>query len=290
MNVYLKLMRVDQYLKNVIVLLPLLFSGELFVEWKIIPALLGVFVFCLASSAVYVMNDIADAKNDASNPAKCHRPIASKKVSIEQARILCLFLAALSIAISYFLLPRLSALLVAAYLFINVLYSLGMKNLVVVDVAMIVSGFWLRAIYGSMVADVFLSRWFFFMIVALTTFTTLGKRVNEKRRMDATGICVRKVLEKVSLRTLSICLYLALIFTNIFYVAWITDIIPVCATNPLWTIPFMVLFSYKSFVIIQNNKTNEDPFPLFVRDSMWLVTFFVLIASIVITFYVEVPI
>ena len=88
---------------------------------------------------------------------------------------------------------------------------------------------------------------------------------------------------------LSIALYGALIFTNIFYVAWIAVIYPEPAmTNPLWTIPFMLLFSYKCFVIIQNNETDQDPFPLFVRDGIWLTSFFILIASIVITFYVPI--
>ena len=290
MNVYLKLMRVDQYLKNVIVLLPLLFSGELFTEWKILPTMLGVLMFCLISSAVYIMNDIADAKTDASNPAKCHRPIASGQVPINNARALCIGLAATAIAVSFIFLPWMAGVLISIYFVINIFYSMGLKNIVVVDVAMIVSGFVIRAIYGTVIADIEISFWFYFMIAALTTFTTVGKRINEKRRMIRTGLCIRKVLEKVPLGVLSVALYCSLILMDIFYVGWIALIYPDPAmTNPLWTIPFMILFSYKSYIIIQNNTTNEDPFPLFVRDKMWLITFFVLIASIVITFYVEVP-
>ena len=70
---------------------------------------------------------------------------------------------------------------------------------------------------------------------------------------------------------------------------WVSDIAGLCETNPLWTIPFMILFSWKSYVIIQNNNTDHDPLPLFVRDKVWLLTFIVLIASVIITFYVEVP-
>ena len=289
MNIYLKLMRVDQYLKNVIVLLPLLFSGELFVEWKILPTMLGVLMFCLVSSAVYIMNDIADAKGDASNPAKCHRPIASGKVPKKNATILCIALASIAIIVSFLVLSPLAGMWITIYFVINIFYSLGMKNILVVDVVMIVSGFVIRAIYGTIIADVTISVWFYYLIAFLTTFTTVGKRINEKRRMEKTGLCVRKVLEKCSLRFLSISLYSALILMNIFFVIWVSDIIPVCETNPLWTIPIMVVFSWKCFVIIQDNTTNEDPFPLFVRDKLWLVTFLVLIASIVITFYVSVP-
>ena len=292
LNVYLKLMRVDQYLKNIIVLLPLLFSGELMAEGKLLPTLLGVAMFCLISSAVYVMNDIADAKSDAANPAKAHRPLASGVISKRNAFILLAFLVAIPIAVSFIFLPLLSGILITFYFVINISYSLGLKNVVGVDVAFIAAGFVIRALYGTAIADVIISMWFYFLIGSLTTFTTLGKRINERRRMDKTGICVRKVLEKCSERTISISLYFSLIFMNFFYVIWIGDLIELnlCATNPLWTIPIMILFSWKCFVIIENNETNEDPFPLFVRDGIWLATLFTLIGSIVITIYIDVPI
>ena len=294
LNAYLKLMRVDQYLKNIIVLLPILFSGYLFDGDRIFHVLLGVLMFCLVSSAVYIMNDIADAKNDASNPAKCNRPIPSGKVKLGSAKLLCISLAAISIAVSFIVLAPWAGFWIGIYCLINIFYSLGLKNIVVLDVAMIVAGFVIRAAYGTLIANleigVEVSKWFYFLIAALTSFTTIGKRLNEKRRMIKSGLCIRKVLEKCSERMLLVCLYLALILMNIFYIIWIADIIPICETNPLWTIPFMILFSYKSFLIIVNNHTDHDPFPLFVRDSLWLITLVVLIGSTVITFYVEVPI
>ena len=298
MNKYLKLMRVDQYVKNVIVLLPLLFSGELFTDWKIIPTLLGVLFFCLISSAVYLMNDIADAEADARNPAKCHRPIPSGAIPKKNAYIMCLALAFVAICGSFLLVPLfgvspLAGAWILIYFMINILYSLGLKEIIIIDVVMIVAGFVIRVFYGTQVAMLdSISPWFYVMIACLTTFTTVGKRVNEKRRMKKNGICIRKVLEGISEESLLVCLYLSLILLNIIYVIWITDLIDmgVCETNPLWTIPFMILFSYKCFVIIQNNNTDHDPLPLFVRDKIWILTFLTLIASIVITFYVEVPI
>ncbi len=289
MNVYLKLMRVDQYIKNFIVLLPLLFSSELFTDWKILPVLLGTFMFCLVSSAVYIMNDIADADNDAKNPAKCNRPIASGKVSKRNATILCALLVIIPIVVSCVALPPISAVWIAIYFCINITYSLGLKDVIVLDVVFIVTGFVIRAIYGSIIADVEVSKWLYFLIASLVTFTTVGKRVNEKRRMERNGICIRKVIENISERDLLIFLYTSLVLLNIFYIVWISDIMYICATNPLWTIPFMMIFSWKSYVIIQNNNTDHDPLPLFVRDKMWLLSFIVLIASVIITFYVEVP-
>ena len=292
MNEYLKLMRVDQYVKNVIVLLPLLFSGDLFTDWKIIPTMLGVLFFCLISSAVYLMNDIADADTDAKNPAKCNRPIPSGKIPKKNAYTMCITLAVIAIGGTFIFLPPLAGAWIMIYFMINILYSLGLKEVIIVDVAMIVAGFVIRVFYGTLVADVVISPWFYILIVCLITFTTVGKRVNEKRRMNKHGICIRKVLEGVSEESLLVCLYLSLITLNIIFVIWITDLIEmdICETNPLWTIPFMILFSYKCFVIIQNNQTDHDPLPLFVRDKVWILTFLTLIASIVITFYVEVPI
>ena len=291
MNVYLKLMRVDQYIKNVIVLIPLLFSNQLFAEGKLPAALLGALMFCLVSSAVYIMNDIADADADARNPAKCNRPIASGKVSKRNASILCAILVIIPVMVSLFFLPSFSSAWIVIYFVINIIYSLGLKNVIVLDVVFIVAGFVIRALYGSLIADVDTSRWLYYLIAALVTFTTVGKRVNEKRRMERTGVCIRKVIENVPERTLLIFLYLAVILLNIFYIIWVSGLVVPddCATNALWTIPFMILFSWKSYVIIQNNNTDHDPLPLFVRDKMWLLTFVVLIASVIITFYVEVP-
>ena len=291
MNVYLKLMRVDQYIKNVIVLIPLLFSSELLTEGKILPALLGTFMFCLVSSAVYIMNDIADADADSKNPAKCNRPIASGKVKKKNATILCAVLAITPVVVSLVFLPPFSAAWIVIYFLMNVAYSLGLKNIIVLDVVFIVAGFVIRALYGSLIADVETSKWLYYLIAALVTFTTVGKRVNEKRRMERTGVCIRKVIENISERTLLIFLYLSLILLNVFFVIWVSGLtVPGdCATNPLWTIPFMILFSWKSYVIIQNNNTDHDPLPLFVRDKMWILTFLVLITSVIITFYVEVP-
>jgi len=289
LNKYLKLMRVEQYVKNIIVLLPLLFSGQLFQDGKILPTLLGVLMFCFVSSAVYVMNDIADAKSDAANPAKCHRPIASGVIPKRNAYILCISLFLISALVSLFVLPFWSGVWIIIYFVMNIFYSLGLKNIVFLDVAMIVVGFLIRVAYGTIVADVEISKYFYFVIGFTLTFTTMGKRLNEKRRMERTGLCVRKVLEKCSERSLALILYLSLILMNIFYVIWVSDIVPVCATNPLWTIPIMVLFSYKCFVIIENNTTDQDPLALFIRDKVWFLSLIVLIVSIVITFYVEVP-
>ena len=291
MNAYLKLMRVDQYIKNIIVLLPLLFSSELFAEGKFLPVLLGTFMFCLVSSAVYIMNDIADADSDAKNPAKCNRPIPSGKVKKNVAIVLCVILVIIPVAVSLFLLPSFSAAWILIYFVMNIAYSLGLKNVIVLDVVFIVAGFVIRAIYGSLIADIETSKWLYYLVAALVTFTTVGKRVNEKRRMERTGVCIRKVIENVSERTLLIFLYLAVILLNIFYIIWVSGLtVPEdCATNPLWTIPFMILFSWESYVIIQNNNTDHDPLPLFVRDKMWILTFLILIVSVIITFYVEVP-
>ena len=290
MNIYLKLMRVDQYVKNIIVILPLLFSGDLFVDGKILPALLGTFMFCLISSAVYIMNDIADAKADAANPAKCNRPIASGRVPKRNAVLLCSVLVLIPVIVSFICLPWMSGVLISVYFVINIIYSKGLKNIMLLDTIIIVFGFVIRALYGTVVADVYTSIWFYFMVASLVSFTTVGKRLNEKRRMERTGVCIRKVLEKMSEDTIRLCLYAALILTNIFFVIWISDPTLNWTTNPLWTIPFMVLFTYKSFVIIINNDTDHDPLPLFVRDKLWIVTLIVLIGSIVITFYVDVPI
>ena len=172
MNKYLKLMRIDNYLKNIIVLLPLLFSGRLFEDGKFAYALLAMLMFCLISSAVYVMNDLADAKTDRINPAKCHRPIASGAIPVRNAFILLAILVIVPLTVSLLVFKPLSAACIGVYFVINIFYSLGLKNVMVVDVALIVSGFVIRVFYGTIVTDIDISPWFYVLIASIEAMST----------------------------------------------------------------------------------------------------------------------
>jgi len=179
----LKSARVSQWIKNVVVFAPIVFSGFLFVPGYFGQVVWAFAVFCLTSSAVYIFNDIIDVKNDRLHPFKKLRPIASGKIPLPIAVFLFLILTAVALAgaslsSSYFF------LVVLAYLILNVVYSLWWKKIPIVDVFVIATGFVLRIYGGSFVINVHMDVWFLLTVISASLFLAVGKRRSEMTLMN----------------------------------------------------------------------------------------------------------
>ena len=183
MKKYLKLMRIHHYLKNVLVFAALACSGMLFDGRKLLDCLLGFLAFCLISSVVYIINDIRDREKDRVHPTKCTRPIASGAVSVQHASILAVELFFLSMGCNTLVFSLPATLLLLAYLALNLAYSAGLKNVPIVDVAILVSGFWIRVLYGALITGIHISDWLYLTVIALAFFLSLGKRRNELKQL-----------------------------------------------------------------------------------------------------------
>jgi 4-hydroxybenzoate polyprenyltransferase len=134
--------------------------------------------FCLLSGAVYCFNDVRDVEADRQHPTKKNRPIASGELSERAALIWAGVLAAIALGGCLVLSPRL-ALIAAAYLVQNVLYSIKLKHVAFIDVALITSGFLLRVLAGAAAIDVPASRWILLCTALLASFLGFGKRAHE---------------------------------------------------------------------------------------------------------------
>ena len=143
----LKTMRPRQWIKNGFIFFALIFDRQLFLAEPFLRTVVGFFLFCLVSSAVYLFNDIADVEADRNHPEKKNRPIASGKLPIRVAWMSALLLAVIAIPFGYWLSPYF-ALILAAYLVINLLYSRWLKHVSILDVMIISSGFVLRVAAG----------------------------------------------------------------------------------------------------------------------------------------------
>lgn len=161
--------------------------------------LLGVVAFTVVAGSVYIFNDIGDLAEDRSHPEKRHRPMASGQVPVWVGALAGVLLLAGGLALSMWLDPLFFAV-VAAYLVQNVLYSLYLKALVLVDVILVAVGFVLRAIAGVVVIDVFLSPWLIVCTFLLALVLALGKRRHELERVEDPAE-VRSVLGEYSIRT-----------------------------------------------------------------------------------------
>lgn len=178
----LKSARVAQWVKNVVVFAPIVFSGLLFVNGYLEKVIYTFILFCFLSSGVYIFNDIVDIKTDRNHPFKRNRPIASGKISLAFAVFLFLLLLIVSLfgamIISTFLL-----FVMLGYLLLNILYSLWWKNIPILDVFVIATGFVLRVYAGSFVINAHMDVWFLLTVISASLFLAVGKRRSEMTLM-----------------------------------------------------------------------------------------------------------
>ena len=192
-----ELMRVRQWVKNGFVLAGVFFTDQLFELEPFVDAVVATIVFCLASSAVYCLNDVVDREADAGHPEKAHRPVASGAISVRYALTLMGVLLALAglVALVGWLDIRACGV-IGAYVVMNVAYSLRFKHKAIVDVSMIAAGFVLRLAAGAYAVDVPPSSWVVLCTGLLALFLALGKRRGDLTREEKS---VRRSLRGYSL-------------------------------------------------------------------------------------------
>jgi len=174
----LSVMRIEQWYKNFVIFVGLVFSLNLTNPQMLIQSSLAFVVFCLLSSAVYIINDIKDIESDRHHPKKKNRPIPSGKIPLNHAWALSLTLMFISLFLGFYL-RNLFGFICVTYLLLNLLYTYWLKSYAIVDVMMISIGFVLRAIGGTVVIDVRTSPWLIICSFLLALFLAVIKRKNE---------------------------------------------------------------------------------------------------------------
>jgi len=171
-------MRPRQWLKNVLVFAAPLAAGSIFELDVLLPSILAFVVFCLMSSATYLINDIRDIEADRAHPTKCRRPIAAGELSIGLAVGASIVLALVSLGIALTVSFSLFGI-VGAYAIFTLSYSLFLKHEPVIELALLAMGFLLRAIAGGAAADLPISPWFLIVAAFGSLFMAAGKRFSE---------------------------------------------------------------------------------------------------------------
>lgn len=190
-------LRPRQWTKNVFVLAPLVFAQSLVDPTSLVMALAAFASFCFASSSVYLFNDIRDREEDRRHPVKKWRPIASGALPVPIGAIASVILAALAIAIGWFLGTKFVAV-VLLYLALNFLYSSGLKNVVLVDVVMVSLGFVLRVQAGGIAIGVEVSAWLLLCTILVSLLLALSKRRHELILLSKQAAEQRQVLQSYS--------------------------------------------------------------------------------------------
>ena len=272
MKKYLKLMRVKHYIKNILVFLPFIFSGQFFEPYYLVRALVGFFAFCLLSSAIYIFNDIRDAERDALHPTKKNRPIASGAVSKRAAYVLGICLVLATAVLQYFsqAVEWYTFVFLIIYLLLNLAYSMKLKNIPIVDVAILVSGYVLRVLYGSALGGIEISRWLYLTVISMSFYLGLGKRRNELIRQD--DAAKRNVLQFYNQSFLDKNMYMCLALTIAFYSLWAVDPITIARINTgniVWTVPLVILICM-SYSLHVERDSDGDPVEVLLGDKLLL--------------------
>ena len=264
MNAFLKLLRVHQWTKNLFVFVGVFFA-ELFLTSILIDAIFVFVSFCLASSIVYIMNDIKDVESDRQHPKKKHRPIASGAITEKQA-IGVLALLIVGITLSFLIIPLHAIFIIVSYIAFNMAYTQLLKHIVLLDVFSIAFSFMLRVFAGTYGIGVPASSWLLITIIALALFLSLAKRYNEislvgKKHRKVLGMYSPEYLNNLVMisATLSIAfysLYTISINKNIFHIA---------------TIPLVMYGFFRYLHITHIQKGGGDPSEELYKDKHILV-------------------
>lgn len=216
---FLDLIRVRQWVKNLLVLFPVFFSGHMADAIHMHLAVASFFSFSLVASFVYVLNDVSDAEKDRLHPRKRNRPIASGQISVPIALTFGLLLLVLGIALCLLVAaaPMRSFVVLVVYVGLNLGYSFGLKRIPVVDVTILAFGFVLRIIYGGYACGISISSWLFLTVFAFSFYLALGKRKGELAKQ---GCAARDSLKAYTLEFLkkNMSVFAALGLT--FYSLW----------------------------------------------------------------------
>lgn len=288
MKEYLKLIRVKHWLKNLLVLFPIFFNMNIHKIKYSKVLLLAFIVFCFTSSIIYVFNDISDIEKDKLHPTKKLRPLASGKISKKNAVITLITISLINIVLIGILYNINKSVLViiipAIYIIMNLLYSKVLKNIPIIDVSIIVTGFVLRVMYGGIVTNVTVSKYLYLMIIFGAYFLAFGKRRNE---MIKNGTRSRKSLKLYNKDFLDKNMYVMLSLAIVSYTLWCVDketITRIGKDNIYWTIPIVILILEMYSLNIEKDS-NGDPIEVILESKMLLVTIFIYFCIMTIMLY-----
>src|SRR5687767_3337466 len=282
----IKAMRPRQWTKNGNIFFALIFDKQLFMPGPFLRALAGFFLFCLISSAVYLLNDIADIGADRLHPQKKLRPLASGELTIGVAQGAALILTLTSLSLGYLLEPVFAGIL-ALYFLINLLYSRWLKHVPILDVLIISSGFVLRVAAGvALITVERFSPWLYMLTILFSLYIGLGKRRAEMNLLADDASAHRKVLDGYTIPLLDQYITIVSGMTIVAYSLY-TFSAPNLPENHsmMLTIPFVVYGIFRYLQLIQTGHEAGAPDEVALKDRPLQATVLLWGLAVIAVFY-----
>ena len=288
----IRLIRPEQWTKNLFILLPMFFGRALMNPdaWR--ACTFAFFAFCFASSGIYCLNDIWDVEADRKHPKKKKRPIASGEVSKAGGIILMLCCWILSfgfVAVDYFIYGNVNfgGWIVLGYIVMNLAYTFGLKNQSIVDVFIIALGFVFRVWYGGVVTGIFTSRWIISMTFLLALFLALAKRRDDVLVFEETGVKARKNVDRYNLDFLNQAITIVASITMVCYMMYTVSDAALINTGNHYvyiTSIFVLAGIIKYLQLSMVDAKTGDPTKVLLKNRFiqgcvvgWFLTYFIII-------------
>jgi 4-hydroxybenzoate polyprenyltransferase len=284
----IKAMRLRQWPKNGFVFFALIFDKQLFSLEPFLRTLEGFFLFCLISSAVYLLNDISDIEADRQHPQKKHRPLASGELPVNVAQGTAYLLALISFSLGYLLEPMF-AVMIALYFLINLLYSRWLKHVPILDVLIVSSGFVLRVAGGvALITVERFSPWLYMLTILFSLYVGLGKRRAEMDLLAEDASAHRKVLDGYTIPLLDQYITIVSGMTIVAYSLY-TFSAPNLPENHsmMLTIPFVVYGIFRYLQLIQTGHAAGAPDEVALKDRPLQFTVLLWGLAVIAVFYLS---
>jgi 4-hydroxybenzoate polyprenyltransferase len=283
----IKLARPSQWVKNGIVMAAAVFAGEIRDMAKMELALAAMLIFCLLSSAVYVLNDIVDREKDKIHPLKKDRPIASGKVSVGSAAIMVILLAVCGFGAAWWI-SKLFLVFAMAFVAINLLYSTLLKNVVILDAMTLAFSFVARAYAGAVAVDVAASKWLLINTLLLALFLAFGKRRHELVLLEGEATAHRRSLSNYSPYLLDQLIGVTTASVVVMYMLYTfsDEVSAKLGTQNLYmTIPFVVYGIFRYLYLIHRKQEGGSPTKVLYTDKPILLTVLLWLISVIVILY-----
>ena len=283
-SILFKIIRIKQWYKNIVIFLPLVFSLSLLNLDSLYLTIAGFVALGLASSALYIRNDVLDIEFDKQHPIKKFRPLASGQISKKNAHIIFILLLSSSLIIAAILNWKLVIVLI--FLFVNTtVYSQWLKNFAYVDLLSISLNFVIRVLAGMLLLQVGISPWLVFGVFLVAFFLGLMKRKSEIIILKDTATLHRKSLSKYSIKKLNYSLLIVSVLVIVTYSLYSITNDPTNDNRLIFTIPIVAIIIFRQYYLSEKSvsvkKFNEvinDKITLFAI-IMYIITTILLLYS-----------
>jgi 4-hydroxybenzoate polyprenyltransferase len=283
-----KTLRIKQWIKNLIIFAPLIFSENVFYTPLLLKSVLAFVLFCLISGAAYILNDIKDLEEDRLHPLKSKRPLASGRLKKSQALFTFFFLVIISL-MGAFLINISFCIALGVYLVLQVAYSFWLKHVVILDVFLIATGFLIRVIAGGLVIEVQLSPWLFICTILLALFLALSKRRHELILLNESAGIHRPILKEYNPHLLDQMIAVVTASTVISYCLYTisSETIEKFGTrNLIFTVPFVLYGIFRYLYLVHQKNKGGSPELLIITDKPLLIDVFLWIATAIAIIYI----